>query len=389
VLDQLDTVERELAGGQSSQRGLLLEASKCVQHLRSHMVQIRQETATMLASAQTDLSEIDTRWREARKPLDEAIRKVKQELGEQSLDPDRLIWLTTEQARLDPQLGVLQVVQIELDDLLTERQRLLGGLRDARQRVSTLRSQEADSLSQRLRSRVRVAVEDKGQRAEFRERLVAFFQGSGLDHRSIEKLAAVDGYAIAEKVRTGPEALEKHFGISAARAQQISSFLNQDNERLYDLELLGPDDDVHVYLRLTEVEQSLERLSAGQRATAMLLLLLAQDDRLLLVDQPEDDLDNRFIYEDIVRILREQKGQRQLIAATHNPNIPVLGNAELVVALEDSESQARVAVQGGIDKAQVCDFVKNAMEGGEDAFRRRAQKYGWMQRGNRGLPGTA
>jgi len=122
----------------------------------------------------------------------------------------------------------------------------------------------------------------------------------------------------------------------------------------------------------------LEHLSDGQRATAMLLLLLVQADRLLLVDQPEDDLDNRFIYEDIVRILRKQKGKRQLLAATHNPNIPVLGHAELIVALDAANEQAFISTQGAIDQKDIQEFVRNVMEGGEDAFRKRAQKYGWF-----------
>ena len=98
------------------------------------------------------------------------------------------------------------------------------------------------------------------------------------------------------------------------------------------------------------------------------------------MDQPEDDLDNRFIYEDIVRLLREQKGRRQILAATHNPNIPVLGDAELTVALEASEDRARIVVQGSVDRAEVREAVKRIMEGGEEAFRRRAEKYGWIRR---------
>ncbi|MGH8910332.1 MAG: hypothetical protein ACRD0K_28515 [Egibacteraceae bacterium] len=72
----------------------------------------------------------------------------------------------------------------------------------------------------------------------------------------------------------------------------------------------------------------------------MLLLLFALEGKPLVLDQPEDDLDNRFVYNDVVKLLREAKGipdtahRRQVIAATHNANIPVLGDAELVLALE-------------------------------------------------------
>ena len=122
--------------------------------------------------------------------------------------------------------------------------------------------------------------------------------------------------------------------------------------------------------------QPIAHLSAGQRATAMLLILLAQDDRVMIVDQPEDDLDNRFIYQDIVRLLREQKGKRQFLAATHNPNIPVLAHAEMIIALESQDDRCQVSLQGGMDNRTIQDFVRNVMEGGEEAFRRRARKYG-------------
>src|SRR5581483_10769602 len=79
--------------------------------------------------------------------------------------------------------------------------------------------------------------------------------------------------------------------------------------------------------------QTLEQLSTGQKATAVLLLLLLESEAPLVVDQPEDDLDNRFITEGVVPIMRQEKRRRQFVFSTHNANIPVLGDAELIVGL--------------------------------------------------------
>jgi tRNA pseudouridine(55) synthase len=133
---------------------------------------------------------------------------------------------------------------------------------------------------------------------------------------------------------------------------------------------------VEVELKVNNLFLTLEKLSAGQRATAMLLILLSQINRILVIDQPEDDLDNRFVFEDVVQVLRTQKGHRQLIVATHNPNIPVLGHAEMVIGLEAQDNRAIIPIQGGIDQSKVQDIVRKVMEGGEEAFRRRAEKYG-------------
>jgi ABC-type cobalamin/Fe3+-siderophores transport system ATPase subunit len=123
----------------------------------------------------------------------------------------------------------------------------------------------------------------------------------------------------------------------------------------------------------------LEELSQGQKATALLLLLLTSSRGPLIIDQPEDDLDNRFIWEGVVPRLREQKSGRQLIFSTHNANIPVLGDAELVVVLECADRKGRVAHGGvgALDNISVRTLAEQILEGGREAFGRRRYLYGF------------
>lgn len=126
--------------------------------------------------------------------------------------------------------------------------------------------------------------------------------------------------------------------------------------------------------------QDLENLSTGQKATAVLLLLLLESDAPLIVDQPEDDLDNRFITDGIVPKIREEKERRQFIFATHNANIPVLGDAELVVTLKpDGAGHAMIPPDwvGSIDCPSVRDNIGEVLEGGREAFEIRRLKYGY------------
>ena len=95
----------------------------------------------------------------------------------------------------------------------------------------------------------------------------------------------------------------------------------------------------------------------------------------LIIDQPEDDLDNQHIYEDIVRVLAEVCQARQVIVATHNANIPVLGDAELVVALSADAERAHVEAIGGFEDDNVASYARRVLEGGEDAFRARQRRY--------------
>ena len=80
-------------------------------------------------------------------------------------------------------------------------------------------------------------------------------------------------------------------------------------------------------------EKPLKNHSIGQRASALILFVLSQrDNDVVMIDQPEDDLDNQTIFEDVVKLVRRLKPETQFLFATHNPNIPVLGDAEQILA---------------------------------------------------------
>ena len=124
---------------------------------------------------------------------------------------------------------------------------------------------------------------------------------------------------------------------------------------------------------------TLEELSTGQKATAILLLLLLESEASLVVDQPEDDLDNRFITDGVVPIMRREKRRRQFVFSTHNANIPVLGDAELIVGMTATVDGAAIQQEhmGSIDSQPVCDLVEEILEGGRTAFETRRSKYGF------------
>lgn len=121
--------------------------------------------------------------------------------------------------------------------------------------------------------------------------------------------------------------------------------------------------------------KELKHHSLGQRASALLLYVLSQrQNDVIIIDQPEDDLDNQTIYDDVITLLREMKPHAQFIFATHNANFPVLGDAEQVHACQYQDE--RVAVQSGsIDARPVQEAIINIMEGGQEAFNRRKEVY--------------
>ena len=120
--------------------------------------------------------------------------------------------------------------------------------------------------------------------------------------------------------------------------------------------------------------QPITQASAGQRAAAMLAFLLAHGDEPLVLDQPEDDLDNHLIYDLVVRQIRESKGRRQIIVVTHNPNIVVNGDAEMLHAMDFRKGQCMVATAGSLQEKAMREEVCRIMEGGRDAFEQRYRR---------------
>ena len=116
--------------------------------------------------------------------------------------------------------------------------------------------------------------------------------------------------------------------------------------------------------------------SDGQRSAAMLAFLLARGDEPLVLDQPEDDLDNHLIYDLVVRQMQENKRRRQIIVVTHNPNIVVNGDAEMVHVLEFDGGQCRIKDSGSLQKPSLREEVCQVMEGGREAFERRYRRLG-------------
>lgn len=122
-------------------------------------------------------------------------------------------------------------------------------------------------------------------------------------------------------------------------------------------------------------DKELKNHSLGQRASALLLYVLSQrQNDVIIIDQPEDDLDNQTIYDDVIKLLREMKPYAQFMFATHNANFPVLGDAEQVHACEYQEESITVRC-GSVDASPTQDAIINIMEGGREAFNRRKEVY--------------
>ena len=126
----------------------------------------------------------------------------------------------------------------------------------------------------------------------------------------------------------------------------------------------------------------IEQGSPGQKAAALLAFLLAHGEEPLVLDQPEDDLDNELIYGLVVRQIRENKLRRQIIIVTHNPNIVVNGDAELISTMDYVEDGCDIRRSGSLQDSLIREEICRVLEGGEEAFERRYKRLGQEVRRN-------
>lgn len=168
--------------------------------------------------------------------------------------------------------------------------------------------------------------------------------------------------------------------LTDQQAQKI--FQNLDDDRLSEICAAIPRDQIALTYMDGGKGIPFAKASPGQQASALLELLLSQSAGTLIIDQPEDDLDNRIIMK-IVSLIRRSKDRRQLLFSTHNPNIVVNGDADKVIALKSGEGEQedgavgriQIDVDGAIETPDIRTAITSIMEGGRDAFDLRNRKY--------------
>jgi len=248
-----------------------------------------------------------------------------------------------------------------------------------REKISQLRSSVAKRLQAAAGDKVRIRVLENADQYAYRQMLTDGLRGARVrNHEDIlVQLLCLRPEHLAQLVRDNDvEEFDAHTTVGKERAIKILDAFHQ-NLDVFSLETASIDDQVKIELNVSAQNgphfKDASELSRGQRCTALLPLLLARQTAPLIIDQPEDNLDNHFIYETIVESIKRLKPNRQMIFITHNANIPVLGDADLVVVLNSDGKKGFIEKSGSLDdcRAEIIDLL----EGGEEAFEQRRKRY--------------
>jgi hypothetical protein len=291
----------------------------------------------------------------------------------------------TERSQLQQRFADVTAARKELDlrekerrDAEAERLELLAKLSNLRDERFQLRKKVADELSEELRPEIRVTITQAENNETYRELLTEALKGQSMKHSAVvERIAGSKNATPSEfsvlVQRKDWERLAARTGLDEDRAKRVVEVLH-GSEMLYRLETVELEDKPRIELLDGKSYKDSAELSTGQRCTTVLPILLRESERPLLIDQPEDNLDNKYIFDTVVRTLKAAKGRRQLIFVTHNPNIPVLGDAERVFVLTSDGKQSTLERVGTVDEAK--DAIESVLEGGSEAFQLRMQRYG-------------
>lgn len=286
-----------------------------------------------------------------------------------------------------------QILKKEIDELETKRKKIKGQrvalvkqLNEKKKELFTLRKSIVDELNTELEGSIKITLRFGGISDDYETHLRNALKGSNLRYNAIipyiVQNLSPDKFAttIHEK---DFETLKSVAQIDEERSKAIIVALHE-SEEIYDIESLYCEDLPEFFLKVDakgitdkkakEHYKKSDELSTGQRCTTVLPIVFAVSDNPLLIDQPEDNLDNKYITDAIHKIIREQKEKRQLIFITHNPNIPVLSDAEHNAFLNYDDKKSKIEASGSIEK--VKGNILTLLEGGKEAFDKRKELYG-------------
>lgn len=330
--------------------------------------------------------EIEAQWQEKYKIQNEEYNKKLREIQLEktvSFNPAEFVELEKNIFSLEQRAKVLQQYKKHFGDLSEKRNALLQDLNNKRSEIYRKQKEICTSrINDALEGILKVDLEFEGHKDEFFNRLQNF--KTGAQRGQLEKIVKSNNFTVMEfckALRKGKEDLIAQFGVSDAAAECL--YKNIPENAIYDIEIFQIPTKTTISLNVGAKEIPVYRntgdLSVGQRCTALLTLILLENKDPLIIDQPEDDLDKSFIFEDIVKKLRTQKEKRQFIIATHDSNISVLGDAELMIILKSKNDaiMPNECKMSSIDDDTIKVDVEKLLEGGKEAFEKRKHKYGF------------
>ena len=291
-----------------------------------------------------------------------------------------------ERERLETRLKRLQDKAKQLDRIRTEREESLDEVDRIRSSFREARQSKYKELAQLSEGKLRLELMAAGATGPFADALKQLVTGSKIRKSNCDKIASsMTPRDFVQVVLEGDvDELSRRSGVDSGNAEKLVSCLRLLDDQRSLLEILHrcvPEDVPIVKFRKDDGNHyPISRLSVGQKCTALLMIALVGGDYPIVIDQPEESIDIASVVEDIVSKLRAGKQSRQFILTTHNPNIAVSADSELIQVLKATATEGELVAQGAIEDERVRPEVVQHLEGGREPYLLRGRKYGLTRR---------
>ena len=390
-VDLATTPSGALLNGENDDLGLIAELVA----LATALENAKEEMSAKLAAARPQLASRFETWKTRDQRIEAKVQEILDELRKQGIEPDlgTMNRLTTAESKQLTAIREAESQVSELKEKQVERRELLGAYRAAQSRRYQLRREAMRELTGKLNNafedfKVKLGFTEGALNETYFERIRdrignRFFQNLRLN----EFCRVINPIELAATIRKNDNAgllalkdsEQKPFFASLEEAAEFLAAVGQPEAAA--LERVARDDLPEITLTtFGELAQTIrfENLSFGQKASILLgALLFSSEQTPLIIDQPEDHLDSQFIARTVVAVLRRVKETRQVIIATHNANIAVLGDAEQIVPMQGYGGAGHIKDVGAVDASETRKRACEILEGGEAAYRRRGEMYGY------------
>ena len=342
------------------------------QIIRDKLSELAREGESVLTNWHAKKNETDWMW-----TLEADIERYDQlcsQLEQQGIDPGKYRQLLTQQKTKEQELRQIDEYKLRQEQLKVEGKEVLEKIEENRRSLSENRQKFLSDVlqgNQFVSIKVRPFGEDWNS---IEKKIREILQCSDRFRRDIENLKGIYQQSADDRIERLKEEIKGiRNGEKAAIDNRFANHLRGlPQESVSDLIVWFPGDNLKV--TFGPDHQQIEQGSPGQKTAALLAFILSYGDEPLLLDQPEDDLDNELIYSLIVHQLRETKSRRQVIIVTHNANIVVNGDAEMVLPLRVARGETRIQQTASIQEKEVREAICNILEGGQQAFEQRYKR---------------
>ena len=300
--------------------------------------------------------------------LKEEFARIKREINDETLDPDNFVKYKKELDEVKENIKSLskknnsrKLCILNIRKSIRERNEIL-------KEIFEKYENEIKKINE-SQNELQIKIEFKGNKNKFIKDLRNNFQGTGIKEEKFRLLS--NKFSDFISIISDCILNDSNDIKSILTEKEAAKLYDKIKNNYSDLIKNNCEDLVQIYYH----NKLLEQHSMGQRASALILFILTQEESdLIIIDQPEDDLDNQIIYQEVINTIKKKKKDIQFIFATHNANIPVLGDAECVIAMEYDNEKININI-GNIDCKNIQQKIVDIMEGGNEAFEKRKLIY--------------